>query len=151
MENNFARIPLNMESPVMSTLRQQIDQLLKRTLLRMQGTACNTAKMAVALEIELVNAAIPDGQGGYRDGVIPKIRHKVKTQIQITDEDKGAIPSGSELIWDEDWGEYSLKPIPKNQTSLFEDERSSSGLLEDDEIDMELDDTPLPFEDDETA
>ena len=98
MENNFARIPLNMESPVMSTLRQQIDQLLKRTLLRMQGTACNTAKMAVALEIELVNAAIPDGQGGYRDGVIPNIRHKVKTQIQITDEDKGAIPPGSELI-----------------------------------------------------
>lgn len=152
MEKSLDRYPLNMEGEAMSTLRQQIDALLKKTLLRMQGTHCNTAKLGVVMEIELINAAIPDGIGGYREGVIPKIKHKVKTQIQITDEEKGVLPSGGELVWDDAWGEYYIRPIPRNQTSLFDDDRTTSGLLEDDEIDMDLDEeTPLPFEDDETA
>lgn len=152
MENKLERHPMNMESEIMTNLRAQIDSLLKKTLLRMQGTHCNTAKMAVAMEIELVPSAIPDGKGGFREGIVPKLRHKVKTQIQITDEEKGAIPDGYELVWDGDWGEYFVSPVPRNQTSMFDDEHTASGLLEDDDLDIELDeDAPLPFEDDATA
>lgn len=120
MNNTLKRQPVNMESEIMTNLRAQIDSLLKQTLLRMQGTNCNTAKMAVVMEIELVSSAIPDGKGGFREGIVPKLRHKVKTQIQITDEEKGAIPDGYELVWDGDRGEYFVSPVPRNQTSLFE-------------------------------
>lgn len=120
MNETLKQQPVNMESEIMNTLRAQIDSLLKKTLLRMQGTRCNTAKMAIAMEIELVPFTTPDGNGGFREGVMPKLQHKVKTQIQITDEEKGAIPEGYELIWDDAKNNYFFAPIHTNQTSLFE-------------------------------
>lgn len=140
MENQNNRVPLNMESEVMTTLRTQIDNLLKKTLMRMQFTRCTQAKLAVAMEIELVEAAIPDGSGGYREGVVPVLKHKVKTRIQMDDEEKGSNPTGYELVWDSALEEYYLKKIPSNQTSLFEDADMDADAI--------LDDVPeLPFED----
>lgn len=149
----FETMPISMESEALVQLRTAIDNLLTRTIYRMKQTNHNKAKMAIALEIELDDAAIPDGRGGLREGVVPLIKHNVKTQIQLTDEIKGKVPGGYEMIWDNDRSCFMLSPIPKNQTSLFDDDDSTaSGLLEDDELDFDdADDTPLPFEDDETA
>lgn len=149
----FETMPISMESEALVQLRTTIDNLLTRTIYRMKQTNHNKAKMAIALEIELDDAAIPDGRGGLREGVVPVIKHNVKTQIQLTDEIKGKVPGGYEMIWDNDRSCFMLSPIPKNQTSLFDDDDSTaSGLLEDDELDFDdADDTPLPFEDDETA
>lgn len=149
----FETMPISMESEALVQLRTAIDNLLTRTIYRMKQTNHNKAKMAIALEIELDDAAIPDGRGGLREGVVPVIKHNVKTQIQLTDEIKGKVPGGYEMIWDNARSCFVLSPIPKNQTSLFDDDDSAaSGLLEDDELDFDdADDTPLPFEDDETA
>ncbi len=149
----FETMPISMESEALVQLRTAIDNLLTRTIYRMKQTNHNKAKMAIALEIELDDAAIPDGRGGLREGVVPVIKHNVKTQIQLTDEIKGKVPGGYEMIWDNDRSCFMLSPIPRNQTSLFDDDDSTaSGLLEDDELDFDdADDTPLPFEDDETA
>lgn len=150
MDNNIDRTPLSMESDVLTNLRLQVDRLLKATLLRMQQIHCEKAKMGIALELELKEVVIDDGQGGMREAVVPNIRHKVKTQIQMQEETKGTSGMGYELVWDNDWKEYYRKPIPRNQTSLFDDDRSTSDLLEDDGLDFDEDDA-LPFEDDETA
>lgn len=148
----YQSLSLTMESEAMITLRMAIDRLLTQTIARMRNTHHDKAKLAVTMEIELIDAAIPDGAGGMREGIVPKIEHNVKSQIQLTNEIKGMVPSGFEMVWDRENKCYLLRPIPKNQTSLFDDERTTSGLLEDDEIDMDLDEeTPLPFEDDETA
>lgn len=149
----FETMPISMESEALVQLRTAIDNLLTKTIYRMKQTNHNKAKMAIALEIELDDAAIPDGRGGLREGVVPVIKHNVKTQIQLTDEIKGKVPGGYEMIWDNARSCFILSPIPKNQTSLFDDDDSTaSGLLEDDDLDFDdADDTPLPFEDDETA
>lgn len=149
----FETMPISMESEALVQLRTAIDNLLTKTIYRMKQTNHNKAKMAIALEIELDDAAIPDGRGGLREGVVPVIKHNVKTQIQLTDEIKGKVPGGYEMIWDNARSCFILSPIPKNQTSLFDDDDSTaSGLLEDDDLDFDdADDTPLPLEDDETA
>lgn len=149
----FETMPISMESEALVQLRTAIDNLLTKTIYRMKQTNHNKAKMAIALEIELDDAAIPDGRGGLREGVVPVIKHNVKTQIQLTDEIKGKVPGGYEMIWDNARSCFILSPIPKNQTSLFDDDDSTaSGLLEDDDLAFDdADDTPLPFEDDETA
>lgn len=147
---NLNTLPVSMESEALAALRAAIDGLLTRTIARTRETKQNKAKLAVALEIELEDAALPDGYGGLREGVVPVIKHNVKTQIQLTDEIKGRVPGGYELVWDKKSACFKLRPIPKNQTSLFDDDdRTSSGLLEDNDLD--LDDSPLPFEDDETV
>lgn len=149
----FETMPISMESEALVQLRTAIDNLLTKTIYRMKQTNHNKAKMAIALEIELDDAAIPDGRGGLREGVVPVIKHNVKTQIQLTDEIKGKVPGGYEMIWDNARSCFILSPIPRNQTSLFDDDDSTaSGLLEDDDLAFDdADDTPLPFEDDETA
>lgn len=152
MENHDI-MPISMESQALISLRSTIDAMLTRTIARMRATNHNKAKLAITLEIELDEAALPDGFGGLREGIVPTIKHNVKTQIQLTDEIKGKVPGGYEMVWDKESACYKLSPIPRNQTSLFDDDDSTaSGLLEDDDLDFDdADDTPLPFEDDETA
>ena len=144
-ETDLSPMPLNIESQLMEGLLNQYDRLLKASIMLMQYTHCNEAKMGVTLEIELEEASIPDGKGGFREGVMPRIKHKVKTQIVMTDELKGSPPGGMELVWDSDRQEFFMKQIPRNQTSLFDDDTK---LLDDD---LTLDeDIQLPFEDDGT-
>lgn len=144
--STYKGMPISMESDALASLRISIDSLLTQTIARMQETDQNRAKMNIALEIELEEKLLPDGYGGERTGVVPSIRHNVKTQIQLTGEIKGKMPDGFELAWDPVNKVYYLKTVSSNQMNMFEDERSASGLLEDDGYDE-----PLPFEDDETT
>lgn len=141
--SDYKGMPISMESDALTTLRVSIDSLLTQTIARMQDTDQNRARMNITLEIELHEQLLPDGNGGERPGIVPSIKHNVKTQIQLTGEIKGRMPEGYELAYDAVNKIYYLKPVSSNQTNLFDDDRITSGLLEDDGA-LEL----LPFEED---
>lgn len=129
----YKGMPITMESDALTSLRTSIDSLLTRTIARMQETDQNRAKMTISLEIELNEQLLPDGCGGERPGVVPSIKHNVKTQIQLTGEIKGKMPDGYELAYDKINQVYYLKPYSSNQINMFGDEPTDSGLLDDDD------------------
>ena len=144
---NVISSPVGIGNAAFDKLRETIDQTLKATLLRMQATHCDQAKMTVGILIEQEIQDLPDGKGGYREGVVPKFTHVVKAQIQLVSENKGTTRPEQELCWDKDWNQFYFAPIGTNQTTLFDDDRPGSGLLEDDEIDLGGDELPESLED----
>lgn len=140
--------PVGIGNAAFDKLRETIDQTLKTTLLRMQAMHCDQAKMTVGILIEQEVQDLPDGKGGYREGVVPKFTHVVKAQIQLVSENKGTTRPEKELCWDKDWNQFYFAPIGTNQTTLFdEDDRIASGLTEDDEIDLGGEELPESLED----
>lgn len=134
---NVINSPLGIGNAAFDKLRKTIDQTLKATMLKMQATHCDQAKMTVGILIEQQILNLPDGKGGYREGIVPKFTHVVKAQIQLVSEDKGTTRPEKELCWDKDWNQFYFAPIGTNQVTLFdEDDRTSSGLIEEDELDM---------------
>ncbi len=129
--SNHNELPISMESDALIALRSAIDKLLTRTIQKMQSTNHDKAKMTVTLDIELIDAIMPDGLGGERPGVMPVIKHNVKTQIQLIDEIRGKMPEGYEMVWDRVKECYYLKTIRRNQIDMFEN-KEFSGLLSDD-------------------
>lgn len=145
------RNALNIDNNIFEELRNAIDQNLKNTMLRMQETRCNTAKVTVAIEIDQEILMLPDGLGGHKQGIVPKFSHRVKAQIQLVNEDKGVTRPEQELKWDEDWKQFYLSPIGTNQTSLLDEvldaeDKAYARLMDDEELEG-----PLPFEDDDTV
>lgn len=145
---NVISSPVGIGNAAFDKLRETIDQTLKATLLRMQATHCDQAKMTVGILIEQEVLDLPDGKGGYREGVVPKFKHVVKAQIQLVSENKGTTMPEKELCWDNDWKQFYFAPIGTNQVTLFdEDDRAESGLIEEDEIDLGGAELPESLED----
>lgn len=149
MDNfNVINSPLGIGNAAFDKLRETIDQTLKATMLKMQATHCDQAKMTVGILIEQEVLDLPDGKGGYREGVVPKFKHVVKAQIQLVSENKGTTMPEKELCWDNDWKQFYFAPIGTNQVTLFdEDDRAESGLIEEDEIDLDGAELPESLED----
>lgn len=145
---NVINSPVGIGNAAFDKLRETIDQTLKATMLKMQAMHCDQAKMTVGILIEQEIQDLPDGKGGYREDVVPKFTHVVKAQIQLVSENKGTTRPEQELCWDKDWNQFYFAPIGTNQVTLFdEDDRPGSGLLEDDEIDLDGAELPESLED----
>ncbi len=160
MENNEFKMPLSMESEALARLRLDMDAMLTSTIADMTKYGNGKAKLAVAIDIELDNDMLPDGQGGHRQAVVPTIKHKVKTQIQVKGERGGEIPSGYELLWDQDNNCFYLRHQSNNQISIFDEDEEKKGGFDyevfgghleagGEVTDPEDDNEDLPFEDDE--
>ena len=145
---NVINSPVGIGNAAFDKLRETIDQTLKATMLKMQAMQCDQAKMNVSILIEQDMLNLPDGKGGYREGVVPKFTHVVKAQIQLVSENKGTTRPEQELCWDKDWNQFYFAPIGTNQVTLFdEDDRAESGLIEEDEIDLGGAELPESLED----
>lgn len=99
--------------------------------------------MTLKLKISLEKGTAPDFSEikyrAERDIVRPTFTHKVSSVMQIKCEKSGILSGDYELVWDEESGDYIMRPIDNGQISLFEDREQISSECE--EINMDDIDT----------
>lgn len=109
-------------------MRADTDSTLQALLKNMIEKGSFEGKVSISIDVELIPDFIPNYdpaiEGETRRVLIPKIGHKVGSVMQIKNEMKGDTNfEGMEIVFDEESGEYILKPITNTaQTSIFDAE-----------------------------
>lgn len=116
---------LNIESDTFSTMKRDWDFVLQRLLGNMQEKGATegsiTLKVDVSFTKEFIPNYDPDIKGESREISKPKFTHKVTSAVQIKDEKKGNLDSEMELVFDEDTGEYVMRPVANTeQRTIFD-------------------------------
>lgn len=109
----------------MKDYRMQLNFVLQRLLGNMQQKGASDGSMTVKIEVsfdkEFIPNYDPDIEGESREIAKPKFKHKVTSAVQIKDEKSGNLDTEMELVFDEDSGEYVMKPIANTQQrSIFD-------------------------------
>lgn len=83
-------------------------------------------KMTITIDVSFTEETVqnrdPNIEGDMRIVHTPKFQHKVGSVLQIKNEQKGDMNcDGMEMIWDNEKGEYVLRPITgRDQMSIFD-------------------------------
>lgn len=119
-------LTLNIDSDAFESLREDFDEVLKRTLGNMQVKGGEEAALNIKIAIKLEEVTVPDFEAGTKDAtkVIhkPRFDHKVSSVMQIKTEESGSFKGEYELVWDEDAQDFIMKPIDNGQGSLFDND-----------------------------
>lgn len=117
-------LALTMESEAFNGLKTDFNQVLRRTLTNMERKESEQAELTVKLKISLEKDTAPDfSEVRYRaerDIVRPTFTHKISSVMQIKCEKSGVLSGNYELVWDEESGDYVMRPIEDGQMSLFD-------------------------------
>lgn len=136
-------LALTMESEAFTALKSDFNQVLRRTLENMERKESEQAELTLKLKISLEKGTAPDFSEikyrAERDIVRPTFTHKVSSVMQIKCEKSGILSGDYELVWDEESGDYIMRPIDNGQISLFEDREQISSECE--EVNMDDIDT----------
>ncbi len=126
---------LRIESGIFKELREDLNEVLAKTLADMEEKKSKEAETTVKLGIELVHDIAPDfSEHRYMadsDVVRPVFNSKISSVIQTKQQKSGKIRERCELIWDAEEGIYKIRPIDNRQTYLLNDDDSN----EDDPVD----------------
>lgn len=107
-------------------MRNDADRVLQRLIKNMIEKDSMDGKITITIDVALTQEFIlnrdPSIEGETRRVLTPKFSHKVGSIMQIKNEAKGDINyDGMELVWDEEVGEYVLKPIANTeQMTMFD-------------------------------
>lgn len=119
-------LALTMESEAFTALKSDFKQVLRRTLANMERKESEQAELTLKLKISLEKDTAPDFREvryrAERDIVRPTFTHKVSSVMQIKCEKSGILSGDYELVWDEDSGDYIMRPIDNGQISMLDDE-----------------------------
>ncbi|MDO4306012.1 MAG: hypothetical protein Q4C77_04195 [Eubacteriales bacterium] len=118
---------LNFESDTFSNVKRDMNFVLQRLLGNMQEKGATEGSMTLKIDVSFDTAYIPNYdpniEGESRRIEKPKFVHKVTSAVQIKDEKKGNMDTEMELVFDEDSGEYVMKPIANTeQRTIFDDD-----------------------------
>lgn len=117
---------LHINDSVFEKMLSDGDIVLQRLIKNMIEKDSMEGKVTITIDISLRQEFIPNRdpkiEGETRRVLSPKISHKVGSVMQIKNEAKGDTNyDGMELAWDEESGEYILKPIANTeQMTLFD-------------------------------
>lgn len=118
-------LTLTMESEAFNGLKTDFNQVLRRTLTNMERKESEQAELTVKLKISLEKDTAPDFREvkyrAERDIVRPTFTHKISSVMQIKCEKSGVLSGDYELVWDEEIGDYIMRPIDDGQLSLFDE------------------------------
>ena len=118
-------LTLTMESEAFNGLKTDFNQVLRRTLTNMERKESEQAELTVKLKISLEKDTAPDFREvkgkAERDIVRPTFTHKISSVMQIKCEKSGVLSGDYELVWDEERGDYIMRPIDDGQLSLFDE------------------------------
>lgn len=119
-------LALTMESEAFNGLKTDFNQVLRRTLTNMERKESEQAELTVKLKISLEKDTAPDFREvkyrAERDIVRPTFTHKISSVMQIKCEKSGVLSGDYELIWDEESGDYIMRPIDNGQLSIFDED-----------------------------
>ena len=131
---------LHINDELFAGMRDDADRVLQKLLKNMVEKDSLEGKVTIGIDVTLVQEFIPNRdpniEGETRRVLTPKFSHKVGSVMQIKNEAKGDRNcDGTELVWDEERGEYVLRPIANTeQMTIFDadfrcvnDETSEAG------------------------
>lgn len=118
---------LTMDSDTFEGLKRDMTFVLQRLLGNMLEKESNEGSLTVKMDISLASESVPNydpnAEEKYRIIMKPKFVHKINSVMKITDEKKGNLDTEMELVFDEEAGEYYMRPvINTTQRSLFDDD-----------------------------
>ena len=104
---------------------QDAERVLQRLLKNMVDKGSSDGSLTIKVDVEMVMSVVqnfdPNIEGDTRKVLLPKLSHKVSSVMQIKDESKGSMNTdGYELVWDDDLGEFVLKPVAQAQQTIFD-------------------------------
>lgn len=117
---------LHIDDELFCGMREDADRVLQKLLKNMVEKDSLEGKVTIGIDVTLVREFIPnhdpDIEGETRMVLTPKFSHKVGSVMQIKNEAKGDRNcDGTELVWDEERGEYVLRPIANTeQMTIFD-------------------------------
>lgn len=117
---------LHINDSAFEKMRADADRVLQRLIKNMIEKDSMEGKVTITIDVSLTQEYIlntdPNIEGETRRVLTPKLSHKVGSVMQIKNEAKGDTNyDGMELVWDEDSGEYILKPIANTeQMTMFD-------------------------------
>lgn len=117
---------LHINDELFAGLRENADRVLQKLLKNMVEKGSLEGKVTIGIDVTFAQEFIPNRdpqiEGETRMVLTPKFSHKVGSVMQIKDEAKGGRNcDGTELVWDEERGEYVLRPIANtDQMTIFD-------------------------------
>lgn len=116
---------LSINNSVFEDLRNDIDNIINRTIGNMQQRETDSADITIKLAVKLEQASIADREAG--NGCVKTIQklkfgYAITSAMQIKDKESGALKGEYQLVWNEEEGRYELAPIDDGQMSMFDDE-----------------------------
>lgn len=117
---------LHIDDELFAGLREDADRVLQKLLKNMVEKGSLEGKVSIGIDVTFVQEFIPNRdpriEGETRKVLTPKFVHKVGSVMQIKDEAKGDRNcDGNELVWDDEKGEYVLRPIANtDQMTIFD-------------------------------
>ena len=116
---------LNFESETFAGIKRDMNFALQRLLGNMQEKGATNGSMTLKIDVSFDTEYIPNYdpkvEGESRRIEKPKFKHEVTSTVQIKDKKSGNLDTEMELVFDEDSGEYVMKPIANTeQRSIFD-------------------------------
>lgn len=117
---------LHINDELFAGMREDADRVLQKLLKNMVEKDSLEGKVTIGIDVTLVQEFIPNRdpniEGETRRVLTPKFSHKVGSVMQIKNEANGDRNcDGTELVWDEERGEYVLRPIANTeQMTIFD-------------------------------
>ncbi len=117
---------LHIDDELFAGMREDADRVLQKLLKNMVEKDSLEGKVTIGIDVTFVQEFIPNRdpniEGETRRVLTPKFSHKVGSVMQIKNEAKGDCNcDGTELVWDEEKGEYVLRPIANtDQMTIFD-------------------------------
>lgn len=126
--------PLSLNGDTFNALKSDYDQMLRQTLNKMDDLkvdeATITIKVAVSLEKDQARDFQANGYDAMRDIVKPTFKHEISTMMQVKDKKSGSLGGTMELVWDQETGQYVMRPIDNGQTTLFDQDDGGSNIVD---------------------
>lgn len=115
---------IHITDDVFIMMRADIDKSIQYLLDNMIQKGSNDGKISLNISVGLIPEYIVNGDLETRLVYHPKFEHEIKTKMQFEEKEKGINYLGEqELYYDEDKGEYMVKPVANaEQMSIFDDE-----------------------------
>ena len=113
-------VKIAIEEPIFDQLREDLNQMLRRTIGMMTMKSTEDAVITVKLPIHISRMNIPDG-GISREAPVPSFKHEISSMMQVKDKMSGQSKGEYELVFDSD-GNPMYRDINNGQTTLFDDD-----------------------------
>lgn len=132
-ENN-----LHIEDDTFLALRTDFDRVLQKLIKNMIEKDSSEGKITITVDVSLEKDSVtntdPNIKGASRVITLPTFTHKVGSVLNIKDEAKGKVKfDGMELVFDEEIGEYVLRPVMNTEQATVYD--ADFSYVEDDNED----------------
>lgn len=109
---------INLSSSVFNEMRNNFDAILKKAL----GNIVKGKSGQADINLKLTISATGENEGQLK----PKFKHQVSSVMAIKERESGMVNPNAEMVYDEEEGEYVLRPVKSAQTTLFDTEEKDN-------------------------